>query len=70
MSKTITIPKTRFDQFRFDPNSGLRYGQAFHQFMGLEKITSNANREWCDKLYNANDNQARNMVKKVIDPNN
>ena len=70
MSKTIVIPKSRLDQFRYDPNSGLRWGQAFHQFMGLEKVTSNANKEWADKLYNAKDNQARNMVLKVIDYDN
>jgi len=66
----MSIPKSRFDAFRYDPASGLRWGQAFHQYMGLEKVTSNANKEWADKLYYAKDNQAKNMVRKVLDESN
>lgn len=67
--KSITIPRSRFNQFRYDPACGLRWGQAFYAFMQFEKVTSNANKEWCDRLYAAKDNQAKNMVRKVIDDN-
>jgi len=63
------LSKTLVDGFKHtDPN--LRWGQAFHQYAKLEKVSNNANREWADKLYNAPDNIAKNMVRKVIDHNN
>jgi hypothetical protein len=67
---TIVIPKTRFSQFRHT-NPNLRWGQEFHQFMGLEKITSDPNKIWCDRLYNEpNAARARAMVLQQIDVEN
>lgn len=65
----FTIPKSRYDEFRHD-NKFLRWGQAFHQYLCLEKITS-SDRLWCDKLYNEADNEkAKAMVLAILDPNN
>lgn len=64
----FTIPKSRFDEFgrtKAKNLNGLRWGQAFHQFMDLEKMTSQ--KEWCDKLYNAPVLKAKAMVLEVLD---
>jgi hypothetical protein len=45
----------------------LRWGQAFHQFLELNKITSEPNKTWCDKLYNADYAAALSMVYLVLD---
>lgn len=68
----ISIPKTRYVEFasrNFDPKKdGRRWGQAFHQFMDLEKVTSTANKIWCDRLYNESDTQkAISMVLNQLD---
>jgi len=64
----LTFPASRVNQFRFDPNSGLRWGQSFYDFMQLDKCTQD--REFCDKLYNATDETAKDMVRDRIDTNN
>lgn len=33
-------------------NKALRYGQAFHQYMKLEKVTNDADKRFCDRIYN------------------
>lgn len=38
---------------------GLRYGQAFHQWFKLEKITNEENKAFCDKLYYTDDETAK-----------
>lgn len=61
----IQIPKTRFDEFCKElknPN-GQRIGQRFYDFMELHKVTSPANKDWADKLYNASDEAAKFMIK-------
>ena len=66
--KGLTFSKTLVDGFvHSDPN--LRYGQAFHQYAKLEKIMGH-DKGWCDKLYYAPDNMAKNMVLKKIDYEN
>jgi hypothetical protein len=62
---SIQIPKTRFDEFCKElknPN-GQRIGQRFYDFMELHKVTSPANQDWADKLYNASDEAAKFMIK-------
>lgn len=50
-------------------NKSLRWGQAFHQYMKLEKCVQDKN--FCDKLYNEPDNhKAINMVASRTDHNN
>lgn len=54
-------------QFRH-ANRALRWGQAFHQFMKLDRCTTD--RSFCDRLYNETDEQkARDMVRSRTDHN-
>lgn len=71
--KTLpTIPLTRLNEFmamiKLFPLNGRRFGQAFHDFLELEKVTSN--KEWNDRLYSADDDTAKVMVKSVLDIHN
>lgn len=67
-----TIPLSRLNEFlamtKLFPLNGRRFGQAFHDFLELEKSTSN--KEWNDRLYSADDSLAKSMVKSVLDINN
>lgn len=47
-------------------NKALRWGQAFHRFMKLEKVQGH-DRDFCDKLYNATDEIAKQMVASRTD---
>lgn len=72
---TLTIPASRLAEFiarAHDPKKdGRRWGQAFHQMMDLEKITSFPNKTWCDQLYNEPDaKKAFSMVLCVLDHDN
>lgn len=67
-TKTITVdgllwfPKTTVILFRHT-NTHLRWGQAFHQFFKLEKITDPKNKDFCDRLYyESNKVKAKAMV--------
>ena len=60
--------KSNVDAF-VHKNKALRYGQAFHRFMKLEKITSPQDKEFCDRLYNATDEKAKQMIISRIDHN-
>ena len=51
-------------------NKSLRYGQAFHQFMKLEKIVDDSDKRFCDRLYNAIDEVAKQMIASRLDKNN
>lgn len=62
----LTFSRTEFKKFRHD-NKLLRYGQQFHQYFKLEKITNPEDRVWCNKLYNASNDVAKDMVKERID---
>lgn len=57
-------------QQQFDPSKGLRWGQAFHQFLKLERVTFPGDLQFCNKLYNTDDNTARSMVESRIDYSN
>lgn len=48
-------------------NKALRWGQAFHQFMKLEKVENAQDKEFCDRLYNAPDEKAKAMVTSRTD---
>lgn len=53
----MTFPKTAVDRFFNEhwpsvKDGHLRLGQSFHQFMKLEKITSDE-KIYCDRLYEA-----------------
>lgn len=64
----LTFPKSTFDQFRHT-NKHLRWGQAFHQFMKLEKCTQDKN--FCDRLYNEpSEEKAKAMVISRLDQTN
>jgi hypothetical protein len=43
----------------------LRVGQAFYQFMALEKISSE--KEFCDKLYELDGEKAWNFIYRYMD---
>ena len=63
----LIFPNSRVSQFKHT-DKNLRWGQAFHQFMQLEKCEQD--REFCDMLYNASDEKAKNMVRERIDTTN
>lgn len=51
VNSSLTFPLTRVKEFRktFNRRGGLRVGQAFHQFMALEKCVQH--KRICDMLY-------------------
>lgn len=64
----LTFPKSTFDQFRH-ANKNLRWGQAFHGFMKLDKCTQD--KTFCDRLYNElNEEKAKAMVISRLDRSN
>ncbi len=64
----LSFPKSLFDRFRH-ANKNLRWGQAFHQFMKLEKCQQDKN--FCDRLYNEVDEEkAKAMVISRLDRSN
>ncbi len=66
---SITFTATEVNNFNKTPrNPNLRFGQAFHQYFKLEKI-SGQDKDWCDKLYNADTATAKKMVEKATDSN-
>ncbi|BEG72655.1 hypothetical protein [Pseudomonas phage PA1C] len=65
----ITIPYTRLASFK-NLDKNLRWGQAFHSHMELHKITNPEDKEWCDKLWNADDRTAADLLASVVDYNN
>lgn len=62
----LKFSKSVVDEFRHR-NKALRWGQAFHQYMKLEKITNDADKRFCDRLYNAEESVAKAMVQSRID---
>lgn len=65
----ITFQKSKVDSF-VHKNKSLRWGQAFHHFMKLEKVTNPQDKEFCDRIYNADDEKAKQMVMSRLDKNN
>jgi len=62
----IFFSQTVVDTFR-KQNPDLRYGQEFHQFMQLDKIENPADKEFCDRLYEADGEKAIAMIRERID---
>lgn len=62
----IFFSQTVVDTFR-KQNPDLRYGQEFHQFMQLNKIENTADKEFCDRLYQADGEKAIAMIRERID---
>lgn len=72
---TIVFPRSRVEQFyREHPNwhtvEKLRFGQAFYNFMQLDKVTGEANKAFCDRLFNADSMAAQRMVIDRTDRDN
>ncbi len=66
----LTFQKTRVDKFRHI-NKALRYGQAFHQHMKLEKVQQPQDKEFCDRIYNEVDEaRVKAWIKSRLDYNN
>ena len=69
-SELLRIPRSTFLQFKKEyknMDKSLRFGQAFHQWFKLEKITSDQNKAWADKLYVVNAAQATKMIESILD---
>lgn len=62
----LMFSQTVVNSFR-KQNPDLRYGQEFHQFMQLNKIENTADKEFCDRLYQADDEKAIAMIRERID---
>lgn len=62
----LTFPRSTVDRFFLefwsDPKKKgtLRMGQAFHQYMKLEKVSSE--KDWCDRLYQLDGEEAKKMI--------
>lgn len=77
-----SFPKSRIDRFEREywsqVKGSMRYGQAFHSYLGLEKLSidkytdGNISEEkvWLDRLYNADDATAKKMIEEHTDFNN
>jgi hypothetical protein len=64
----VNISQSLIKQFEctnYDPS--LRYGQALYDFLLLDKVRSTKGRAWADKLYNASDAEAKQMVAAATD---
>lgn len=82
---TITFPASTVNRFYLEVWSdqkkvkGLRLGQAFHQYMKLDKLSDDKvpadgriseNKAWLDRLYQADGDKARIMIEGRTDYNN
>lgn len=66
---SLEIPAWRFKEFskiRSEHNDGRRWGQQFYDYMELDKITSPANLQWANRLYQTDGNEAREMVRARV----
>lgn len=65
----LTFPQTRIEDFKKKKKvPGIRLGQAFHNFMRLEKC--NSDKEFCDKLFELDGEEAMAAIMSRVDPNN
>ena len=62
----LMFSQTVVESFR-KKNPDLRYGQEFHQFMQLDKIENPADKEFCDRLYEADGEKAISMIRERRD---
>ena len=58
--------KSSVDKFKHQ-NKALRWGQAFYKFMKLDKVKNIQDKEFCDRLFNADDDKAKAMVASRTD---
>jgi hypothetical protein len=67
---SLSIPLSRYREFRkqYIQQNGLRFGQAFYNYMELHKVTSE--KEFCDTLFNASDVIAVSMIEGIVDYRN
>lgn len=65
----ITFSKSEVDRF-VHRNKMLRYGQAFHCQFKLDKVTNPQDKEFCDRLWAADDDKAKAMIASRIDHSN
>lgn len=61
----LTFSASEVSKFRHD-NKALRYGQAFHNYFKLHKITG-ADKHFCDKLWQVDEEKAKAMIKSRTD---
>ena len=64
----LTFSKSLVDKF-VHRNKVLRWGQAFHRQFKLDKVTNQQDKEFCDRLFNAADDKAKQMVQSRLDHN-
>ncbi|AEH03460.1 hypothetical protein AVT69_gp034 [Pseudomonas phage PhiPA3] len=64
----ITIPVSRLVGFR--KPEGQRLGQAVHNLLQLCKVTNPEDKEWCDRLWNADGEVAQRMIDERLDREN
>lgn len=65
---SLRIPHTRYVEFlkcHEHDYPGLRFGQAFHTYMKFERVVND--KGFFDKLYIANDVEARDMILSLLD---
>jgi hypothetical protein len=62
----ISFSKSEVTNFRHT-NKALRWGQQFYQHFKLNKITNAADKQFCDRLYNADEALAKQLVASRTD---
>lgn len=62
----IKFPKSRVDRFRHT-NAHKRWGQAFYDWMRLDKVRDAVDKAYCDRIYTATDAEARQLVASRLD---
>lgn len=69
----MMFPLSRYNEFCKEWKEGKwphqRFGQAFHNYMRLDKITSEKERLYCDKLWEADNQKAVDLIDARIDDN-
>lgn len=54
----------------FKAGNGTRLGQAFHCFAKLHRVENPKDKEFCDKLWDADNEKAADLIVARIDENN
>ena len=70
----LSIPLSRMNRInqalQTKPYTSRRYGQLIHDMLELNESNDPEVKVWADRLYNANDAEAKRMLAEVIDQNN